>query len=79
MPVPYVWLLCGYSQTYQLIPIAIQLQKKSLLMMDSKSPKHVESLMINKDSLLESVHLVGLLIYTLYTGITLFTLFTSFM
>ena len=30
-----------------------------------KSPKHVEHLMINKDSLQEFVHLVGLLIYTL--------------
>jgi len=30
-----------------------------------KSPKHVDHLMINKDSLLEFVHLVGLLIYTL--------------
>ena len=30
-----------------------------------KSPKHVEHLMINKDSLEEFVHLVGLLIYTL--------------
>ena len=29
-----------------------------------KSPKHVERLMINKDSLLEFVNLVGLLIYT---------------
>ena len=30
-----------------------------------KSPKHVEHLMINKDTLLEFVHPVGLLIYTL--------------
>ena len=30
-----------------------------------KSPKHVEHLMINKDTLQEFVHLVGLLIYTL--------------
>ena len=30
-----------------------------------KSPKHVEHLMINKDTLYEFVHLVGLLIYTL--------------
>ena len=30
-----------------------------------KSPKHVERLMINKDTLQEFVHLVGLLIYTL--------------
>ena len=30
---------------------AIQLQETSLLMMDSKSPKHVERLMINKDTL----------------------------
>ena len=29
-----------------------------------KSMKHVEYLMINKDTLLEFVHLVGLLIYT---------------
>ena len=32
--------------------------------MDSKSPKHVEHLMINKDSLQEFVHLVGLLLHT---------------
>ena len=30
-----------------------------------KSPKHVEHLMINKDTLKEFVHLVGLLIYIL--------------
>ena len=30
-----------------------------------QSPKHEEHLMINKDSLQEFVHLVGLLIYTL--------------
>ena len=30
-----------------------------------KSPKHVERLMINKDTLQEFVQLVGLLIYTL--------------
>ena len=32
-----------------------------------KSPKHAEHLMINKDTLQEFVHLVGLLIYPLYT------------
>jgi hypothetical protein len=30
-----------------------------------KSPKHVEHLMINKDTLQEFVHIVGQLIYTL--------------
>ena len=36
-PVPYIWLLCGAQQPdvwYRLIPIAIQLQTTSLLMMD---------------------------------------------
>ena len=38
MPVPYVWLLCGYTKCdVQLIVL--------LLMMDQYSPKHVEHLM----------------------------------
>ena len=35
-----------------------------------KSPKHVEHLMINKDTLKEFVHLVGLLIYIKAVSLT---------
>ena len=35
-----------------------------------KSPKHVEHLMINKDTLQKFVHLVGLLTYTPQTTVT---------
>ena len=42
----------------------IQLQKNVAPDDGLKSPKHVEHLMINKDSLEEFVHLLGLLIYT---------------
>ena len=72
MPIPYVCLLRGYSQTYRLIPIAIYTASKNVAPDDvRKSPKHVEHLMINKDTLKEFVHLVGVLIYINHEDIRL--------
>ena len=46
--------------------IAVGISRYVWLLRDGlKSPKHVEHLMINKDTLYESVHIVGLLIYNI--------------
>ena len=54
MPVPYVWLLCCYSHTYQHIPAYTNydIQLQNVAPDDGlKSPKHVEHLMINEDTI----------------------------
>ena len=55
-PVPYVWLLCGYNRktARRMVPAYTNcdIQLKIVVPDDGlKSPKHVEHLMINTDTL----------------------------
>ena len=55
-PVPYVWLLCGYKHTKarRMVPAYTHcdIYLQNVAPDDGlKSPKHVEHLMINKDTL----------------------------
>ena len=64
-------LLCGYNHTTARLMISAytncDIQLQNVAPDDGlKSPKHVEHLMINKDTLQEFTHLVVLLIYTLH-------------
>ena len=56
MPVPYIWLLCGYSRITSrcMVPAYTNydIQLQNVAPDDGlNSPKHVERLMINKDTL----------------------------
>ena len=62
----YVWLLCTTARCLVPAYTNYDIQLRNVASDGGlKSPKHVAHLMINKDTLQEFVHLVGLLIYTL--------------